>query len=126
MNHGRGRRIFEHRRESLIPRPAFFRRVAGFGTISIGIVAFSLGIGILGYRCLEGMEWIDAFLNASMIMGGMGPVGELRTFYGKLFAGFYALYCGLVLLVSAGILLAPIYHRFLHRFHLEAEEERKG
>ncbi len=74
-----------------------------------------------GYRTLEGMAWIDAFVNSSMLLGGMGPVGELHTWAGKLFAGIYALYCGLVVIITMGILIAPLFHRFLHRFHMEAE-----
>ncbi len=83
---------------------------------------------MVGYRQFEGMPWIDAFLNAAMLMGGMGPIGELHTFSGKLFAGLYALYCGLLLLVAVGIMMAPVIHRFLHRFHIEAEKNksRKG
>ena len=94
----------------------------GFGTV---VIAVSLGIGIGGYRYFEGMEWIDAYLNAAMLLGGMGPVDpQLRTVGGKLFAGVYALYAGVIVLVAAGILMAPIFHRFLHRFHLEEEEKR--
>ena len=87
--------------------------------VSFGLVLASLSIGVLGYHTLEGLAWIDALLNASMILGGMGPVDTLRTPGGKLFASLYALYSGLVLLVAAGILFAPIIHRALHRFHLE-------
>ena len=76
-------------------------------------------LGILGYRLFEGMAWIDAFVNAAMILGGMGPIGELHTNIGKLFAGIYALYCGLIVIISISILIAPIFHRFLHLFHLE-------
>ncbi|HLQ26092.1 MAG TPA: hypothetical protein VK138_09455 [Acidiferrobacterales bacterium] len=79
---------------------------------------------MIGYHGLERMPWIDAFVNAAMLMGGMGPLGELHTFSGKLFAGIYALYCGLLLIVAAGIIMAPVIHRLLHRFHLEAEENK--
>jgi hypothetical protein len=112
-------RIFERRREPLLPRPLFIWRVFKFAAISLGIVTISLLLGILGYRIFEGMAWLDAFVNAAMILGGMGPVGELHTTSGKLFAGFYALYCGLIVLISMGIFIAPILHRFLHLFHLE-------
>ena len=91
----------------------------------IAVIVVSLGVGIAGYRYLEGMDWIDAYLNAAMLLGGMGPVGpELRTRGGKLFAGAYALYAGMVVLVAAGILMAPVFHRFMHRFHLEEDEKR--
>ena len=79
----------------------------------------SLLIGMLGYRLLEGLSWLDAFVSASMLLGGMGPVDPLHTTGGKLFAGLYALYCGFMVIAIAGIIFAPIVHRFLHRFHLE-------
>jgi hypothetical protein len=120
--------MFEHRRERLLPRPLFIRRILKYGAVSGGLAAVSLLIGILGYRQLEGMSWLDAFVNAAMILGGMGPVGELHTRAGKLFAGCYALYCGLIVVISMGILIAPVFHRFLHLFHLEVteEDERAG
>ena len=111
--------MFEHRREPLLPRALFIWRVLKFSVISLGLAATSLLLGILGYRIFEGMAWIDAFVNAAMILGGMGPVGELHTNTGKLFAGIYALYCGLIVIISMSILIAPIFHRFLHLFHME-------
>jgi hypothetical protein len=113
--------MFEHRREPLLPRPLFFWRVLKFGAVSVALTLGSLLLGILGYRIFEGMPWVDAFVNAAMLLGGMGPVGELRTDAGKIFAGVYALYCGLIVIISLGIILAPIFHRFLHLFHLEEE-----
>ena len=78
-----------------------------------------------GYWYFEGMRWIDAFLNAAMLLGGMGPVDpQLRTTGGKLFAGFYALYAGMVVLVAASILVAPLMHRYMHKFHLESRERQ--
>lgn len=91
-----------------------------FAAAALLLVGASWLLGILGYRLLEGMAWIDAVLNAAMILGGMGPVDTLHTDGGKLFASFYALYSGVVILVSVGVLLAPILHRILHHFHLEA------
>jgi hypothetical protein len=88
------------------------------------LVAASWFIGILGYRVLEGMSWIDAILNAAMILGGMGPVDTLHTDIGKLFASLYALFSGIVFLVAVGVLIAPVLHRFLHQFHLETEKEK--
>jgi hypothetical protein len=79
-------------------------------------------MGILGYHFLEKLSWIDSLVNAAMILGGMGPVNELHTNLGKLFAAFYALYSGIVFLVVVAVILAPLYHRFLHRFHLEIED----
>jgi hypothetical protein len=110
---------FEKRHESILPRSKFFLRLVKFALLSIGLIAVSLIIGILGYQLFEGMSWVDAFLNAAMLMGGMGQVTVLHTDAGKLFAGVYALYCGFVLIVSVAVFLAPIFHRFLHRFHLE-------
>jgi len=115
--------MLEHRHRPLVPRAAFLRRQALYASVSFGIIIFSLVIGVVGYHVFEGMAWIDAFLNAAMLMGGMGPIGELHTNAGKLFAGCYALYCGLVLIIAVGILAAPIFHRFLHRFHLQIESD---
>ena len=114
--------MFEHRNEPLLPRAAFLRRMACYAIIAIGIDAGSLGLGMLGYRFLEGLSWVDALLNAAMILGGMGPVNELHTTAGKLFASFYAIYCGAIFLVVAGVLLAPIVHRFMQHFHLELDD----
>ena len=116
--------MYERHHQPLLSRTAFLRRVARHVGTSVGIIAGSLGIGIFGYRFLEHFTWIDALLNASMILGGMGPVGELKTTAGKIFASFYALYSGLIVLVAAGVIFAPVLHRFLHRFHLgEIEHE---
>jgi len=82
-------------------------------------IGVSLFVGMAGYHYLEDLPWIDAFVNAAMILSGMGPVAQLQTWGGKLFAGLYALYSGLAVLVAASILMAPIFHRWLHRFHLE-------
>lgn len=93
-----------------------------FGII-IGVIAFSLAIGMCGYHYLEDLEWIDAFHNAGQILGGMGEVNDIKTFGGKLFSGLYAIYCGLVLLASMGLLFAPIMHRVMHVFHIHDEED---
>jgi len=85
------------------------------------VVFFALGIGMVGYHHFEKMSWIDSFANAAMILSGMGPLGPLATNAGKLFAGFYALFSGLVFIVVTGILLAPAAHRLMHRFHTESE-----
>lgn len=83
------------------------------------LVAFALGIGMAGYRTFEPMSWVDAFVNAAMILSGMGPVSSLQTDGGKIFAGCYALFSGLAFLTSLGIVFAPVFHRFLHKFHVE-------
>ena len=116
--------MFERRTEPLLPRSDFIRRLLKSIGLSLALIFLSLLIGMIGYGATEGMSWIDAFLNASMLMGGMGPVDALKTDAGKLFAGIYALYSGLVLLIAVGIIAAPIYHRFLHRFHLEIDEDQ--
>ncbi len=90
--------------------------------MAITFVILSLFGGMLGYHYLERMEWIDAFLNASMILSGMGPTGTLQTWGGKLFAGLYALYSGLTVIVATSIILAPVIHRLLHKFHYESRE----
>lgn len=111
--------LYEHRSEPLLPFRQFLRRMLKHGLAALLILAISLGIGVLGYRLTEGFSWIDALLNASMILGGMGPVNALRTEGGKLFASFYALYSGVAFLATASILIAPLAHRLLHRLHLE-------
>jgi len=113
--------MFEHHRQPLLPRSAYLRRVVRFSGWAFLIVLGSVAIGMIGYHFLEGLAWMDAFLNAAMILGGMGPVNPIHTEGGKLFAGIYALYSGLVFLLAAGVLFAPILHRFMHRFHLEME-----
>jgi hypothetical protein len=114
--------MYERRDEPLAPQQVFVRRLALNGLIGFLLLMFSLGIGVAGYHFLEGLSWIDALLNASMILGGMGPVNPIHTDIGKVFASFYALYSGVILLASVGVLATPILHRFLHRFHLADEE----
>jgi hypothetical protein len=105
-----------------LSRRAFAKRLArSFGLASL-LIGVSLVAGMAGYHYLEGMEWIDAFANAAMILSGMGPLGPLQTWGGKLFAGLYALYSGLALIVATGILFAPVVHRLLHEFHVETDE----
>ena len=115
--------MYEHHTEPLASPKVFARRLALNALIGLLLLAFSLVIGILGYHFLESLSWIDSLLNASMILGGMGPVNPLKTQAGKIFASFYAIYSGVILLASVGILIAPIFHRFLHRFHLADESD---
>ncbi|MGH7517080.1 MAG: hypothetical protein ACREOC_06380 [Gemmatimonadales bacterium] len=105
-----------------LPRRRFARRMAAHFAVATALVALSLVGGMLGYEHYEGLGWRDAFLNAAMLLGGMGPVNAPRTDAGKLFAGCYALYAGLVFLVVAGLLLAPVVHRLLHRLHWDPDE----
>ncbi len=114
--------MYEHRHRPLLSRPAFRRRVLLHFCASVALIAGSLGIGMAGYAYFERLGWLDAFLNAAMILGGMGPVDLPRTAGGKLFAGLYALYSGLAVLVTAGIVFAPVLHRLMHKFHLDAKD----
>jgi hypothetical protein len=88
------------------------------------VILVSLAIGMIGYHVLENLPWIDSFLNAAMILSGMGPVATMQTDAGKLFAGFFALYSGIALVTVLGIIFAPVIHRFLHKFHLEDEGQK--
>ena len=115
--------MFEHRGQPLLVQSDFVRRQAWYLAVGLGIVLASLAGGAAGYHFIEGLEWIDAILNAAMILGGMGPVTDLHTPAGKLFASFYALFSGVVFLAVVGLLFAPLIHRFLHRFHLELDSE---
>ena len=110
---------YERRTEPLLPRRHFRRRVMQHLLASLSLIGVALGIGIVGYHFLEDLPWVDSLLNASMILGGMGPVNELHTSAGKWFASFYALFSGGVFLVTAGIAVAPLAHRLIHAFHLE-------
>ncbi len=114
--------FFESHSQPLATRAEFIRRMVRYSLMTAAIILFSLAIGILGYHYFESLSWIDSLLNASMILGGMGPVDTLHTSAGKIFASFYALYSGIILLASVGILITPVFHRFLHRFHLELED----
>lgn len=109
--------MYESHAEAPLPTAHFLRRLVRHAAGALALVAASLGIGMAGYHYLEQLGWLDAFLNAAMLLGGMGPVDAPRTAAGKLFAGFYALYCGLVVIVSVGFIAAPLLHRALHKFH---------
>ena len=113
--------MYEQRIQELIPRSRFISRLIFHASLAILIVLVSLGLGIFGYRQTEGLSWIDSLLNAAMILGGMGPVNQLQTTSGKLFASFYAIFSGIIFLVAAGVIFAPVYHRILHYFHLETD-----
>lgn len=115
--------MYEHRTQPLLPRPLFLLRMLRHGLLALIIVLFSLGIGVVGYHVTAGLSWLDALLNASMILGGMGPVNELHSVLGKLFASAYALFSGVAFLVTVGILVAPLAHRLLHHLHLEESDQ---
>jgi hypothetical protein len=109
----------------MLPRSAFFAMFARYFAVSISLLLASLTAGAVGYHYLEGIPWMDAYLNAAMILTGMGPVNVLKTDSGKLFAIIYCLYSGVAFLSASAIMIAPVAHRFLHRFHLDLEETGK-
>jgi FtsH-binding integral membrane protein len=111
--------VFEHRSEPVLSRPRFVRRVFACFGVALAVLAAALGIGVLGYHWTANLPWLDSLLNASMILGGMGPVDRLDTAAAKLFASLYAIFSGLVFISVMGIVLAPIVHRVLHKFHLD-------
>ena len=110
---------FERRHERLIPVRLFVRRISRAVLLWLALTMAGLGVGMIGYAASEGMSGVDAFVNAAMILSGMGPVTELKTAGGKLFAGFYAIFSGLFVVIATGFVLAPILHRVLHSFHIE-------
>lgn len=114
--------MFEHRKQPLLKPHDFLVRQLVYLLVAFMIIIASLMLGLIGYHYLEGLPWIDALVNASMLLGGMGPVSVLHTDAGKLFASFYALYSGIIFLVVVGVIFVPLYHRFLHRFHLDMED----
>ncbi|MFI5163758.1 MAG: hypothetical protein ACHQHP_00760 [Bacteroidia bacterium] len=115
--------MYEHYKKPLVSAQIFYQRLLKSFLWSAVIIAVSLLIGILGYHFTENLNWLDSLLNASMILGGMGPVDALKTSAGKLFASFYALFSGIVFLVTMSVVIAPVLHRFLHKFHLDEKEK---
>jgi hypothetical protein len=109
--------MYESKSQPPLPSASFVRRLLLHFALAIGLLLGSLALGMLGYHYFENLPWLDAFLNSAMLLGGMGPVDAPRTSGGKLFAGLYALYAGLVFIVSAALLFTPVVHRVLHRFH---------
>jgi hypothetical protein len=114
--------MYESRHMPLLPRAAFLRRMAGSATVGFALIALSLWAGMLGYHVCEHQSWLDAFINAAMILSGMGPLLSPQTAAGKVFAGIYALYSGFALIMITAITFSPLVHRILHRFHLEARQ----
>jgi len=112
---------FERRHDPLAPVPVFVKRLAASLAIALALIAFALTIGIVGYHSLGGFGWIDSLLEASMILGGMGPVNTLAGDGVKIFASMYALFSGLIFIAVMGVVLSPIVHRFLHKFHVDEE-----
>ena len=108
---------YETRKQAPLTRPHFTRRMLLHTALAFGLIGVSVAIGMTGYVCFEHLSCLDAFLNASMLLGGMGPVNAPVTDGGKLFAGLFALYAGLVFIVTAALLFTPLLHRLMHRFH---------
>lgn len=113
--------MYESKTQVPLHRLGFIARLLVHVGAALGLLAASLGIGMVGYMVLEGLSAMDAFLNSAMLLGGMGPVNPPRSDAGKLFAGLYALYAGLVFIVTAALVFTPVVHRVLHQFHWDAE-----
>ena len=114
--------MYESRKHPPLPRPRFLRRLALHAAGALGLLLASVLIGMAGYGYFEDLAWRDGFLNSAMLLGGMGPVDAPITDGGKVFAGIYALYAGLVFIVAAGLVFIPVLHRLLHKFHLDEEQ----
>ena len=111
--------MYERRTDPLLPRPKFYRRLARSVLWGLGLIVVSLIVGMGGYHVFDHLGWVDAFLNAAMILSGMGPVAEFHGNAAKIFAGCYAIYSGVALISTTAVIFAPLIHRLLHRFHLE-------
>ena len=114
---------FERRHDPLAPVPVFVKRLIASLAIAFALIAFALTIGIVGYHSLGGFGWIDSLLEASMILGGMGPVNTLSGDGVKIFASMYALFSGLIFIAVMGVVLTPVAHRILHKFHVDEKDE---
>lgn len=115
--------MYERRSQKPLSKHHFAQRFLLHGLVATALVAVSLLAGMIGYHMTEGLGWLDAFLNAAMLLGGMGPIDTPKTEGGKLFAGLYALYAGLIFLLAAGVMIAPVFHRMLHVFHWQEDRE---
>jgi hypothetical protein len=113
---------YEGRQEQLAPRSIFIKRIIGALAVALGLIVVALSIGITGYHLLAGLGWIDSLLEASMILGGMGPVKELHSDASKVFASIYALFSGILFIALMGIMLAPVAHRVMHKFHVDEDD----
>jgi hypothetical protein len=113
---------FEHKSHPLLPKHLFFQRVLRYGGFSLTLIGASLGIGVLGYHYTNSLGWLDSLVNASMILTGMGPVDVMKTDASKWFASVYSIFSGVIFLSTVAVFLSPIFHRFLHKFHLDEEE----
>ena len=117
--------MFEQKHQKIAPLSVFIKRLFIFIGMAIILILFALFMGIAGYHWIAGFSWVDALLNAAMILGGMGPVNVLTSASAKIFASIYALFCGLVFIAVMGIVFSPIVHRMLHKFHIDDRDLRK-
>ena len=117
--------MYERRHEQLAPFSVFVKRLIGSLAIALGLIAVALMIGIVGYHSLAGFNWVDSLLEASMILGGMGPVNQLPNDRAKIFASAYALFSGLIFIAVMGLVLSPVVHRILHKFHVDEKDVDK-
>jgi hypothetical protein len=115
--------MYERHKEPLAPRRIFIKRIIRSFSVGLVFISVSLFLGMWGYHHFEKMSWIDAYLNASMILSGMGPADPVKTTIGKIFAGTYALFSGIIFLVIIAIIFAPLFHRFFHKLHLEEKKD---
>ena len=116
--------MFERRHHNLAPLSVLLSRLLTNAAFGVVVIAVALGVGVLGYYSFEPMSLVDAFCNAAMILSGMGPVTALTHDSAKVFAGFYALFSGLIFIFTVGVIYAPLIHRFMHKFHLDMREEQ--
>jgi hypothetical protein len=115
--------MYEHHSKPLLSKKLFVQRLLGHFSLAMIILILSMGLGVAGYHFTEGLSLIDSILNASMILGGMGPVDAIKTPGGKLFASFYSLFSGIIFLAVVGIIIASIAHRLMHKLHLAADDK---
>jgi len=113
---------YERRHDQLAPRSVFIKRLIAALAVAMGLILLALMIGIAGYHFIAGFVWIDSLLEASMILGGMGPIKELPTDVAKVFASIYALFSGIVFIGVMGIVLSPVVHRIMHKFHVDEKD----
>jgi len=116
--------MYEHRKDPVITRMHYLFRLLRHAAFACGLLLVSLAIGVVGFKTTSSLSWMDCFVDASMLLGGMGPVNcvHISSTAGKLFASFYALFCGVVFLIAMSVLVVPVIHRFLHKFHLQDQE----
>jgi hypothetical protein len=117
--------MYEHRTAPVLPWPAFVRRMLRHGGFVLMLAAVSIAAGMLGFHVLAMQTWLDAYLNSAMLLGGMGPVGEIKSDAGKIFAGVFALYAGLAFIVAFAALSGPVLHRLLHKLNAEQHAARR-